>query len=156
MERYEPKAIEARWQRVWDEAGAFAVPNPERATKATQGASTCSRCSLSVGRPPHGACLNYTMGDVVTHFPPQRLSRPATMGFDSFGLPAENAAIQEGGHPREITDGTSPNRPSDAAHGLAIDWDREASAHEPLYYRWTQWLFLRFLERDLAYRADAP
>ena len=79
------------------------------------------------------------------------------MGYDAFGLNSENAAIKEGGHPREIT-----NRNIEAIRrqmkrmGWAIDWSREVSTAEPEYYRWTQWLFLRFFERGLAYRREAP
>src|SRR5262249_59219550 len=78
-------------------------------------------------------------------------------GYACSGLPAENAAIREGGHPLEITErnilaiGKQMRR-----MGWAIDWDREVSAHEPAFYRWTQWLFLKFFEHGLAYRAEAP
>ena len=79
------------------------------------------------------------------------------MGFDSFGLPAENAAIKEGGHPREITERyIVVIREQMKRLGWAIDWDREVSAHEVGFYHWTQWLFLRLFERDLAYRKAAP
>jgi leucyl-tRNA synthetase len=105
-----------------------------------------------------GHVLNYTLGDVVTHFKRrQGLQVLRPMGYDSFGLPAENAAIKEGGHPREIVEaniariGTQMRR-----LGWAIDWDRVIAAHEPGYYRWTQWLFLKFFEKGLAYRKEAP
>jgi leucyl-tRNA synthetase len=79
------------------------------------------------------------------------------MGYDSFGLPAENAAIREGGHPREIIERNIEHIGGEMRRlGWAIDWDRETSAHEPEYYRWTQWLFLRFFEAGLAYRKEAP
>jgi leucyl-tRNA synthetase len=79
------------------------------------------------------------------------------MGFDSFGLPAENAAISEGGHPREITERNIETIERMMKRlGWAIDWDRVASAHQPDYYRWTQWLFLKFFEAGLAYRKEAP
>ena len=95
-----------------------------------------------------GHVLNYTMGDVVTHFRRRNgkhVLRP--MGWDSFGLPAENAAINEGGHPREIIERNIDNIERQMHRlGWAIDWDREISAHDPAYYRWTQWLFLRFFE----------
>ena len=71
------------------------------------------------------------------------------MGFDSFGLPAENAAIREGGHPRAIVERNIAHiRTEMRRMGWVIDWDRETSAHEVEYYRWTQWLFLKFFERD--------
>ena len=105
-----------------------------------------------------GHVLNYTLGDVVTHFQRRHgkhVLRP--MGWDSFGLPAENAAIREGGHPREITERNIVNIERQMHRlGWAIDWDRVIAAHDPAYYRWTQWLFLRFLERGLAYRKEAP
>ena len=105
-----------------------------------------------------GHVLNYTMGDVITHFRRRNgwtVLRP--MGWDAFGLPAENAAIREGGHPREITERNIETiRAQMKRLGWAIDWDREVSSHEPDYYRWTQWLFLKFFERGLAYRKEAP
>ena len=98
------------------------------------------------------------MGDVVTHFRRRhgyRVLRP--MGYDSFGLPAENAAIREGGHPREITERNIVSiRAQMKRLGWAIDWDREVSTHDPDFYRWTQWLFIKFFEAGLAYRKEAP
>ena len=79
------------------------------------------------------------------------------MGYDAFGLPAENAAIKEGGHPRVVTERNIASiREQMHRMGWAIDWAREVSTHDPEYYRWTQWLFLRFFERGLAYRKEAP
>ena len=105
-----------------------------------------------------GHVLNYTLGDVLTHFRRRNgwtVMRP--MGWDSFGLPAENAAIREGGHPREIIERNIEGIRAEMKRlGWAIDWDREASAHRPDYYRWTQWLFLKFFEAGLAYRKEAP
>ena len=104
-----------------------------------------------------GHVFNYTLGDVFTHIRRRQgytVLRP--MGYDAFGLNSENAAIKEGGHPREIT-----NRNIEAIRrqmkrmGWAIDWSREVSTADPEDYRWTQWLFLRFFERGLAWR-EAP
>ena len=79
------------------------------------------------------------------------------MGYDAFGLPAENAAIREGGHPRRVTErNIAAIRQQMRRMGWAIDWDREVSTTDPSYYRWTQWLFLRFYEKGLAYRKEAP
>jgi leucyl-tRNA synthetase len=98
------------------------------------------------------------MGDVQTHLRRRQgwnVLRP--MGFDSFGLPAENAAITEGGHPREITErNIALIRKQMKRLGWWIDWEREISAHQVEYYRWTQWLFLKFFEAGLAYRKKAP
>src|SRR6478752_3087880 len=105
-----------------------------------------------------GHVLNYTLGDVVSHFRRRNgysVLRP--MGYDAFGLPAENAAIREGGHPREITNRNIESiREQMKRMGWAIDWSREISTADPEYYRWTQWLFLRFFEKGLAYRREAP
>src|SRR5207244_960129 len=110
------------------------------------------------GHPHMGHVLNYTLADVVTHFRRRHalhVRRP--MGYDSFGLPAENAAIKEGGHPREITERNIANIERQMRRlGWAIDWDRVIAAHDPEYYRWTQWLFLKFFEKELAYRKEAP
>ncbi|TMM10387.1 MAG: leucine--tRNA ligase, partial [Actinobacteria bacterium] len=160
MDRYEPEQIEPKWQRVWKEARAFNVPNPapgepldDRRWYQLEMLPYPSANSLHMGH-----VFNYTMGDVVTHFHRRngaRVLRP--MGWDAFGLPAENAAIREGGHPREITERSIVNiREQMQRLGWAIDWDREVSSHDPRFYKWTQWLFLRFFERGLAYRKEAP
>ena len=103
-----------------------------------------------------GHVLNYTIGDVVAHLRRRRgyrVLRP--MGYDAFGLPAENAAIRDGAHPRISTErNIVAIREQMRRMGWAIDWAREISTHEPEYYRWTQWLFLRFYERGLAYRKE--
>ncbi|MDX6516409.1 MAG: leucyl-tRNA synthetase, partial [Gaiellaceae bacterium] len=140
-ERYDPQAIETKWQRVWEDAQAFHVPNPEPG-EPTDGKHWYQLEMLPYpsGNGMHmGHVLNYTMGDVVTHV--RRRSgwtvlRP--MGWDAFGLPAENAAIREGGHPREITErNIATIRTQMKRLGWAIDWDREVSSHDPDYYRWT-------------------
>jgi leucyl-tRNA synthetase len=105
-----------------------------------------------------GHVLNYTMGDVQTHVRRRsgwHVVRP--MGWDAFGLPAENAAIREGKHPREtIERNIETMRTQMKRLGWAIDWDREVSAHQPTFYRWTQWLFQKFVEHDLCYRREGP
>ena len=106
-----------------------------------------------------GHVLNYTLGDVVSHVRRRRgfqVLRP--MGYDAFGLPAENAAIREGGHPREVTErNIDAIRAPDQAHGLVDRLERARSRPtSPTYYRWTQWLFLKLYEAGLAYRKAAP
>ncbi len=157
MERYESRTIEAKWQQVWEEAGAFTTSNDgldERARKSY----VLEMLPYPSGTLHMGHVLVYTLGDVLTHFRRRnglRVLRP--MGFDSFGLPAENAAIKEGGHPRAITERNIASiRNSMKKLGWAIDWDRELSTHLPDYYRWTQWLFIRLYEAGLAYRKTAP
>jgi leucyl-tRNA synthetase len=160
MNRYEPEQIEAKWQRVWEDARAFNVPNPEPGAPADDTHwYQLEMLPYPSGPSLHmGHVLNYTMGDVQTHI--RRRSgwtvvRP--MGWDAFGLPAENAAIREGGHPREIIErNIAAIRTQMKRLGWAIDWDREVSSHDPAFYKWTQWLFLRFFEHGLAYRKDAP
>jgi leucyl-tRNA synthetase len=160
MDRYEPGQIEPKWQQVWEEARAFSVPNPGDPAEASRDAKfyMLEMLPYPSGTLHMGHVLNYTLGDVLTHFRRRNgasVLRP--MGYDSFGLPAENAAIRAGGHPREIIETNIAHIRSEMRRlGWAIDWDREQSAHRPEYYRWTQWLFLRFYERGLAYRKEAP
>jgi leucyl-tRNA synthetase len=158
--RYEPHAIEAKWQRVWEDEGAFHVPNP------VPGAPTPENHWYQLEMLPYpsgpslhmGHVLNYTMGDVQTHVRRRsgwHVVRP--MGWDAFGLPAENAAIREGVHPRvAIERNIDTMRAQMKRLGWAIDWDREVAAHQPTFYRWTQWLFQKFWEHDLAYRREGP
>jgi leucyl-tRNA synthetase len=158
MERYEPKQIEPKWQRVWEDAKAFETPNPEPDETGEESHwYQLEMLPYPSGTLHMGHVLNYTMGDVATHFRRRNgwtVLRP--MGFDSFGLPAENAAITEGGHPREITDrNILAIRKQMQRLGWAIDWKREISAHEVDFYRWTQWLFLQFYRAGLAYRSMA-
>jgi leucyl-tRNA synthetase len=159
MERYDAKTIEAKWQGVWADARAFEVSNPglEEANE-TPKSYVLEMLPYPSGDLHMGHMLVYTIGDVVTHFRRRngmRVLHP--QGFDAFGLPAENAALKEGDHPREIVDRNIPRiRSSMKRIGWAIDWSRELSTHEPEYYRWQQWLFLRFYERGLAYRQAAP
>jgi leucyl-tRNA synthetase len=159
VERYDPKEIEAKWQRVWEDEQAFHVPNPDPA-QAGEGENksyVLEMLPYPSGELHMGQSLNYTLGDVVTHLRRRRgmtVLRP--MGYDSFGLPAENAAIREGGHPRDVTErNIAAIRTQMKRMGWAIDWQRELSTHEPEYYRWTQWLFLKFFEAGLAYRREA-
>jgi leucyl-tRNA synthetase len=159
VERYEAAPIEEKWQRVWADARAFNVPNPEPgAMKDSSKTYVLEMLPYPSGELHMGHVRNYMLGDVVTHFRRRHgfaVLRP--MGFDSFGLPAENAAIREGGHPRAVTErNIATIRRQMERLGWAIDWDRTLATHEPEYYRWTQWLFLRFFERGLAYRKEAP
>ena len=98
------------------------------------------------------------MGDVQTHVRRRsgwHVVRP--MGWDAFGLPAENAAIREGRHPREtIERNIETMRAQMKRLGWAIDWEREVAAHQPTFYRWTQWLFQQFVAHDLGYRKEGP
>ncbi len=158
MDKYDAQTIEPKWQQVWEETRAFQVPNPE------PGAPRNERKSYVLEMLPYpsgslhiGHVLVYTLGDVLAHFyrrTGSEVLRP--MGYDSFGLPAENAAIKEGGHPHDIVErNIELIRGQMKRLGWAIDWSREFSTHEPEYYRWTQWLFLKFFEAGHAYRKAA-
>jgi leucyl-tRNA synthetase len=158
MDRYDAPTIETKWQRIWEETRAFEVPNPE------PGAPRNERKNYVLEMLPYpsgslhiGHVLVYTLGDVLAHFyrrTGSEVLRP--MGYDSFGLPAENAAIKEGWHPRAIVErNIEAIRRTMKRLGWAIDWSREFSTHEPEYYRWTQWLFLKLFEAGHAYRKAA-
>jgi leucyl-tRNA synthetase len=134
------------------------VPNPE------PGAPRNERKNYVLEMLPYpsgslhiGHVLVYTLGDVLAHFyrrTGSEVLRP--MGYDSFGLPAENAALKEGEHPRKIVERNIERiRGQMKRMGWAIDWSRELSTHEPEYYRWTQWLFLKLFEAGHAYRTAA-
>jgi leucyl-tRNA synthetase len=154
---YDPKAIEEKWQGVWKDAQAFHVPNPGEADLGDK-TYVLEMLPYPSGELHMGHVRNYMLGEVVGHFRRRHgyaVMRP--MGFDAFGLPAENAAITEGRHPREVTERNIASiRRQMERMGWAIDWDRVLATHEPDYYRWTQWLFLKFFEAGLAYRKDAP
>src|SRR5512132_4672645 len=157
--RYEPKQIEEKRQRVREDERNFHTPNPPPGASDDTPWYQREMLPYPSGDSMHmGHVLNYTMGDVLTHFRRRsgwKVLRP--MGWDAFGLPAENAAIREGGHPRDIVDhNIVAIRAQMKRLGWVIDWEREVSAHQPTYYRWTQWLFLKFFEQGLAYRKEAP
>jgi leucyl-tRNA synthetase len=158
MERYDAQTTEAKWQRVWEDADAFrvvdALPEGDRREKSY----VVEMWPYPSGTLHMGHCLVYTIGDVITRFRSRNgWSVLHPIGFDSFGLPAENAAIREGGHPRETTERNITNiTRSMRRMGWALDFSRMISAHEPTYYKWDQWLFLRLYEADLAYRKAAP
>jgi leucyl-tRNA synthetase len=159
MDNYDPHMIERKWQQAWDEAGAFTTPNPTDPGQAdARNAYVLEMLPYPSGELHMGHVLNYTLGDVVSHV--RRRSgfsvlRP--MGYDAFGLPAENAAIREGGHPRRVTErNIEAIRTQIKRMGWSIDWTREVSTSDPAYYRWTQWLFLKLHGAGLAYRKAAP
>jgi leucyl-tRNA synthetase len=160
LERYDPEALERKWQQVWERERAFTVPNPapDLAREDEKKTYVLEMLPYPSGELHMGHVRNYMLGEVVAHFRRRHgyaVMRP--MGFDSFGLPAENAAISEGAHPREVTErNVTAIRSQMERMGWAIDWDRVLATHTPEYYRWTQWLFLKFYEAGLAYRKEAP
>ena len=157
-DRYDAEQIERKWQQVWEDEQAWVVPNPEPGAADVPKSYVLEQLPYPSGNLHMGHMLVYTIGDVATHFRRrngQRVLHP--MGWDAFGLPAENAAIRADGHPREITARNIEGiKRSMHRIGWWIDWSRELSTADPAYYRWQQWQFLRFLERGLAYRKGAP
>ena len=157
MERYEPQAIEEKWQRIWADERAFSTPDPDPNDPPDGKYYMLEMLPYPSGTLHVGHVRNYTQGDVVTHF--QRRSgryvlRP--MGYDSFGLNAENAAIRERRPPKLIVEeNIEAIRAQMQRMGWAIDWDREIASHTPEMYRWTQWLFLKFFEAGQAFRKEA-
>src|SRR5438105_1614899 len=148
MERYDPAAIEARWQKIWHDQRIHEVPNPEPGEDTSKLMYVLEMLPYPSGELHMGHVKNYTMGDVLCHFRRRNgLALLHPMGYDAFGLPAENAAIREGSHPREVTDrNIAAIRRQLKRMGWSIDWSRELSTADPDYYRWTQWLFLRRVE----------
>jgi leucyl-tRNA synthetase len=149
--RYEPKEIEARWQRVWRERDAHRTPDTSDKPKfyCLDFFPYPSGDGLSVGH-----CRNYVPTDAVSRYKRMRgFNVLHPMGWDAFGLPAENYAIKQGVHPRIATEANiaTYKRQMDLL-GLSYDWSREISSIDPGYYRWTQWFFLLMYERGLAYR----
>jgi leucyl-tRNA synthetase len=148
---YKPLELEPKWQERWREAGIFEIEEPAAGKPK---AYVLEMLPYPSGRLHMGHVRNYAMGDVVSRF--RRLRGDSVlhpMGWDSFGLPAENAAIERGADPREWTVSNIASMRSQFQRlGLDYDWSREIASHEPAYYRWNQWFFLKFLEAGLAYR----
>ena len=156
--RYEPHAIEHRWQSVWESEGTWEVSNGAEGTGTRDAKSyVLEMLPYPSGEPHIGHLKIYSVGDAIAHFhrrTGRRVLHP--MGYDAFGLPAENHAIRTGEHPRESVETSITSfHEQFRSWGVSFDWTREFGTHEPRYYRWTQWLFLRLFERGLAYRKDA-
>src|SRR5688572_25939145 len=154
-QRYDPRAIEPKWQEVWEREQTWQVSNDDVA--GADKSYVLEMLPYPSGEPHMGHLKNYSVGDAVAHFH-RRTGRKVLhpMGYDAFGLPAENHAIRTGEHPSDSTAASiAAFQQQFREWGVSIDWSREFGTHEPRYYRWTQWLFLRLLERGLAYRKEA-
>src|SRR6201997_4462290 len=153
--RYDPTQIEPKWQELWTRERTWEVSNdPDEGAEKSY---VLEMLPYPSGEPHIGHLKNYALGDAIAHFHRRtghQVIHP--MGYDAFGLPAENHAIKTGVHPRISTE-TSIRAFQHAFRrwGISIDWSRELSTHEPEYYRWTQWIFLKLYERGLAYRKEA-
>jgi leucyl-tRNA synthetase len=152
--RYDPSEIEPRWQRVWSDERTWEVSNEP---DGREEAYVLEMLPYPSGEPHLGHLKNYSVGDAVAHFRRRQGMRVLhPMGYDAFGLPAENHAISTGQHPRESTNASIASFQRQFREwGISIDWSREFGTHEPRYYRWTQWIFLKLFERGLAYRGEA-
>jgi leucyl-tRNA synthetase len=147
---YDPQAIEAKWQKIWKETRVFqADADPDRPKYYCLEMLPYPSGTLHMGH-----MRNYTIGDAVARYRRMRgFNVIHPMGWDAFGLPAENAAIQRGIHPLEWTRGNVAEFKK-VCHrfGFSYDWRREIATCDAEYYKWNQWIFLRMLEKDLAYR----
>jgi leucyl-tRNA synthetase len=160
MSGYDPKAIESKWQQVWAAEKTWEVPNPGQPGFDPEKPKSyvLEMLPYPSGEPHVGHLKCYAVGDAIAHFRRRHgfeVIHP--MGYDSFGLPAENNAIKTGEPPRAATERSIASFQRQFREwGISIDWSRELATHTPEYYRWTQWIFLRLLENDLAYRTEAP
>ncbi|MBN1659362.1 MAG: leucine--tRNA ligase [Anaerolineae bacterium] len=152
---YEPQAIEAKWQQFWADTQIYRTPadNDRPTFYCLDFFPYPSGAGLSVGH-----CRNYVPTDVISRY--HRMRGAAVlhpMGWDAFGLPAENEAIDKGVHPADSTRRYAANYKRQMnLVGASYDWAREINSSHPDYYRWTQWIFLLLYERGLAYQALAP
>ncbi|QGG95684.1 leucine--tRNA ligase [Actinomarinicola tropica] len=151
---YDVQAIEAKWQQRWRDSGAYEIDNDDQRPPYY----VLSMYPYPSGRAHMGHVRNYTFGDLIVRYRTMNgYGVLSPIGFDSFGLPAENAAIRTGEHPRTFTDARIEELASSLQRiGAVYDWRRQVKSHDPSYIKWTQWIFLRFLEAGLAYRAEAP
>ncbi|HEY4778527.1 MAG TPA: leucine--tRNA ligase, partial [Solirubrobacterales bacterium] len=160
MSGYDPKAIESKWQQVWAAERTWEVPNPGQPgfDEAKPKSYVLEMLPYPSGEPHVGHLKCYAVGDAIAHFRRRHgfeVIHP--MGYDSFGLPAENNAIKTGEPPRVATERSIASfRRQFQEWGISIDWSRELGTHTPEYYRWTQWIFLQLFEKGLAYRTEAP
>ncbi|MBR3124307.1 MAG: leucine--tRNA ligase [Mogibacterium sp.] len=153
-DRYDFTAIEAKWQKIWAEEDAFRTVEDDSKEKYY----VLEMFPYPSGKLHMGHVRNYSIGDVIARYKKMagyNVLHP--MGYDSFGLPAENAAIQHNAEPAKWTfDNMDEMDRQLASMGLSYDWDRKVATCTPEYYRWTQWLFIQFYKKGLAYKKDNP
>ena len=151
---YDPQAVERQWQKRWRDTGAYEVDNDDPRPHYY----VLSMYPYPSGPAHQGHVRNYTFGDLLLRY--RTMNGDAVLcpiGFDSFGLPAENAAIKSGEHPRRYTEARISELTSSLERiGACYDWRRIVRSHDPDFIRWSQWIFLRFFEAGLVYRSAAP
>ncbi len=152
-ERYDPRKIESKWQNLWEETKLFKVkedPNKEKYY-------LLEMFPYPSGNIHMGHVRNYTIGDVVARYKRmQGFNVLHPMGWDAFGMPAENAAIANNSHPAKWTyQNIDTMRFQLKLLGFSYDWDREIATCSPEYYKWEQWLFLKMYEKKMAYRKES-
>ena len=154
MDGYDPAAIEPKWQQRWIDDATYDIDNDDPRPPYY----VLSMYPYPSGPAHIGHVRNYTFGDLLVRYRTMQGDGVLSpIGFDSFGLPAENAAIKTGTHPRIHTDGNIERLSSSLRRiGAVYDWRRTLSSHDPDYIRFTQWIFLKFYEAGLVYRATAP
>lgn len=153
MEKYEPKNIEKKWQEKWESAGLYKDYSREKKFYALNMFPYPSGAGLHVGHPKGNIAV-----DVVARFKMLNgYSVLHPMGWDAFGLPAENYAIKNKVHPSVATEkNIATFKKQLEAFGFTYDWDREIDTTDPGYYKWTQWIFLKMFEKGLAYQSNEP
>jgi len=153
-DRYDFTSIEAKWQKIWAEEDAFRTVEDDSKEKYY----VLEMFPYPSGKLHMGHVRNYSIGDVIARYKKMagyNVLHP--MGYDSFGLPAENAAIQHNAEPARWTfDNMDEMDRQLASMGLSYDWDRKVATCTPEYYKWTQWLFIQFYKKGLAYKKDNP
>jgi leucyl-tRNA synthetase len=154
--RYDPQEIEPRWQALWAKERTWEVSNHGAGEQAPS-SYVLEMLPYPSGEPHIGHLKVYSVGDAIAHYHRRtghRVLHP--MGYDAFGLPAENHAIKTGVHPRDSTAASIASFQREFRRwGISIDWSRELATHDPRYYRWTQWIFLQLFGAGLAYRKEA-
>lgn len=152
-EAYFPQEIEKRWQQTWEKNNAFHTPDESDKPKYF----ALSMFPYPSGKLHMGHVRNYTITDVIARFKKmQGFNVLHPMGWDSFGLPAENAAMKHGADPAKWTDENIAYMTKQLKMlGLSYDWQREVTTCKPDYYKWTQWLFLQLYKKGLAYKKEA-